>query len=326
MRRFLFAVLLALTPAVCAVASEALAKEARADASVLAGQRVLVLGDSITQDGRYVSDLEYYLHAAGKNCDLISIGLSSETVSGLSEESSPYPRPCILERLDRALKAVKPSVVLACYGMNDGIYHPPSPKYLAAFTDGLRQLITQVRNSGATLVLLTPPVFDPLPLAGKTVPITAEKFGYGNAFYVGYDDVLAEFARTEVALKVDGVTVIDLHTPMAAALAARRAKDPAFAFAKDGVHPGDLGHLVMAQAVAAGLGLSVPADPDAELVRLSADPVFALVRDRRELRSEAWLPFVGYTLDTSFKSSSVKAAEKTVARLQQLIETPPGVK
>lgn len=310
MRRILFASLLCLVLAVRVVA----------EAPAVAGQRVLFLGDSITQDGRYVSFLEYYLHAAGKSCDLVSIGLSSETVSGLTEASSPYPRPCILERVDRALKAVKPTIVFACYGMNDGIYHPSSPERLAAFTDGLRQFIAKVRNSGAQLVLLTPPVFDPLPLAGKTVPATAPEFGYGKIFYVGYDDVLAEFARTEVALKVDGVTVIDLHTPMAAALAAHRAKDPAFTFAKDGVHPGDLGHLVMAQAIVAGLGLTVPADPEAEWARLSADPVFALVRDRRELRSEAWLPFVGYTLGTPFKSSSVKAAEKSVARLQQLID------
>src|SRR5258708_7017242 len=132
-----------LAPRLCPV----LAVRVFAATPTLAGQRVLFLGDSITQDGRYVSFLEYYLHAAGKSCDLISIGLSSETVSGLTETSSPYPRPCILERVDRALKAVKPTVVFACYGMNDGIYHPSSPERLAAFTDGLRQLIAKVRNS-----------------------------------------------------------------------------------------------------------------------------------------------------------------------------------
>ncbi len=294
-----------------------------ADAPAVAGQRVLFLGDSITQDGRYVSYLEYYLHAAGKSCDLVSIGLSSETVSGLTEASSPYPRPCILERVDRALKAVKPTVVFACYGMNDGIYHPSSPERLAAFTDGLRQLIAHVRNAGATLILLTPPVFDPLPLAGKTVPATAPDFGYGKAFYVGYDDVLAEFARAEVALRAEGVTVIDLHSAMSAALGAGRAKDPGFFFAKDGVHPGDLGHLVMARIIGRGLGLDIPITIlDVELAQFAADPVFALVRERRELRSEAWLPFVGYTLGTPFKSSSIKAAEKSVARLQQLIDAP----
>jgi len=307
MRRILLCLLLVLPPVI------------RAAAPALAGQRVLVLGDSITQDGRYVSFLEYYLHAAGQSCDLISIGLSSETVSGLTEPRAPTPRPCVLERLDRALKAVKPTVVFACYGMNDGIYHPPSPERLAAFTAGVQQLIAAVRSSGATLVLVTPPVFDPMPLAGKTVPATAASFGYGNAFYAGYDDVLAEFARAELALEAPGVTVIDLHTPMAAALAEARRTDPAFTFAKDGVHPGDAGHLLIARTIAGELGLTIPADPAAEPARLAADPVFALVRERRELRSEAWLPFVGYTRDRAFKSSSVGAAEKVADRLQRMI-------
>ena len=74
------------------------------------------------------------------------------------------------ERLDRALTAVKPQVVLVCYGMNDGIYHPSSPERLAAFTTGLKQVISQVRASGARLVLITPPCFDPRPLSDRTVP------------------------------------------------------------------------------------------------------------------------------------------------------------
>jgi lysophospholipase L1-like esterase len=293
-----------------------------ADAPSLAGRRVLVLGDSITQDGRYVSFLEYYLHAAGQSTDLISIGLGSETVSGLSESGHPFPRPHALERLDRALQAVKPTVVFACYGMNDGIYHPSSPERLAAFNAGLRQLIDKVRAAGASLVLITPPVFDALPLAAKVVPITAEKFGYPSP-YAGYDDVLAEFATAEVALNEPDVTVIDLHTPMAQAVATAREREPAFTFSRDGVHPGDAGHLFMAQTIARGLGLPVMAtEPQAELARLAADPVFTAIRDRRALRSEAWLPFVGYTRGRVFKSESIKAAEAVAARLQQDLATP----
>jgi lysophospholipase L1-like esterase len=312
MRRVLFASLFILS----------LAVRVFADAPSLAHQRVLVLGDSITQDGRYVSFLEYYLHTVGQQADLISIGLSSETVSGLSEKSEDHPRPCVLERLDRALQAVKPTVVLACYGMNDGIYHPSAPERLAAFHNGLRELIAQVRNRGATLVLITPPVFDPLPLKAKVVPAGAPEFGYKHPFE-GYDAVLAEFAAAEVALHLDGVTVIDLHTPMAAALAERRQQNPSFSFAPDGIHPGDLGHLVMARIIANGLGLAVPVgSADVELARIQADPLFALVRDRRELRSEAWLPFVGYTRNETYKSASVTAAEKTAARLQAEIDAP----
>lgn len=292
-------------------------------ATPLAGKRVLVLGDSITQDGRYVTFLEYYLHrlAPDAKCDLISIGLSSETVSGLTEPGEAHPRPCALERLDRALKAVKPQLVLACYGMNDGIYAPSSPERLAAFNAGVDQLIAQVRATGAEVILITPPVFDPLPLAGKTVPATAAKFGYGANFFVGYDGVLAEFAAAETARHEPGVTVIDLHTPMAAALAARRATNPAFAFSKDGVHPGDAGHLLMARIIGTALGLPLPAtDLEAEYARVSADPVFNLVRARRNLRSEGWLPFVGYTTrGNSYRSASVEATEQTARLLQEQI-------
>jgi lysophospholipase L1-like esterase len=313
MRRLLVAVLLVFN----------LAARLPAAAPSLAHQRVLVLGDSITQDGRYVTYLEYYLHrlTPGAQVDLISIGLSSETVSGLTEPGAKYPRPCALERVDRALAAVKPKVVLACYGMNDGIYAPIAPERLAAFTAGVRDLIKRVRDAGAELVLITPPVFDPIPLAGKTVPATAPAFGYGNTFFERYDDVLAEFARIEVGLQEPGVTVIDLHTGMAAALAERRQTERGFVFAKDGVHPGNAGHLVMARIIGRGLGLAIPDAPmDAEVARIAADPLFPLVTDRRELRSEAWLPFVGYTRDATFKSNSVNAAERVAARLQQSIE------
>jgi lysophospholipase L1-like esterase len=322
LRRFLLASLIVLSLAARTFAATPPPQALSPVEGLPAHARVLVLGDSITQDGRYVTFLEYYLNrlAPGAGCDVISIGLSSETVSGLTEKSSNNPRPWALERLDRALHTVKPTVVLACYGMNDGIYHPSDPARLAAFTDGLRIFIAKVRATGARLVLITPPVFDPLPLKGKVVPATAAEFGYGH-FFEGYDGVLAEFAAAEVALHIDGVTVIDLHTPMAAALAAHRLQDPAFSFAQDGVHPGDLGHLVMARVIAGGLGLAVPAGPaEAELARIQADPIFPLVAERRALRSEAWLPFVGYTSGAPIKSGSVTAAEKVAARLQAEID------
>ena len=289
--------------------------------SPLSHRRVLVLGDSITQDGRYVSFLEYYLQrlAPDAKCDLISIGLSSETVSGLSEPGSAYPRPCVLERLDRALAAVKPQLVLACYGMNDGIYHPSSPERLAAFNAGVRQLITQVHATGAELILITPPVFDPGPIAEKTVPITAPVFGYGH-FFAGYDGVLAEFAATEMSLHERGVTVIDLHTPMAAALAAAHGPNPAFTFSRDGVHPDEAGHLLMARIIGTAVGLPLTAVELApELARVNADPVFNLVHARRQLRSEGWLAFVGYTHERIFKSAFIDATEQAAQLLLEQI-------
>lgn len=288
----------------------------------LGGKRVLVLGDSITQNGLYVTFLEYYLHRLlpGGKYDLVSIGLSSETVSGLSEPGLRFPRPNALDRLDAALKAVKPQVVFACYGMNDGIYHPPSTERLVAYEAGLDRLIATVRAAGASVVLITPPIFDPLPIPQRLANDTTEVFGY-PATYPNYNDVLAEFAAAGLKRRAPGVTVIDLHSGMRAALAEKRRDDPTFTFCPDGVHPDEAGHLLMGRLVARGLGLPVPeAALETELARIKADPLFPIVRDRRALRSEAWLPFVGYTHGSTFKSPSVRATEAVVARLQAEIE------
>ena len=292
-------------------------------AADLAGKRVLLLGDSITQNGLYVTFLEYYLHrlAPGGGYDLISIGLSSETVSGLSEPGVRFPRPNALDRLDAALKAVKPAIVFACYGMNDGIYHPPSDERLAAYEAGLDRLIAGVRAAGASLVLITPPVFDPLPIPQRLAKADTTAFGY-QAAYPFYNDVLASFAQAGLRRRGPGVAVIDLHAGMRDALAERRKADPAFTFCPDGVHPDDRGHLLMGRLVAQGLGLPVPeARLEEELARIHADPLFPLVRDRRALRSEAWLAYVGYTHGTTFKAPYVRATEAVVARLQAEIET-----
>ena len=165
-------------------------------ASILLDKKVLFLGNSITQNGAYVSYIEYYLRKQypEKNIDIISIGLSSETVSCLSEKDHPFPRPCLKERLARALEKVQPEVVVACYGMNDGIYHPQSPDRMKRFQDGIRDLLLQVDQVNATAILVTPPIFDALPIADKVVDSVIVDFGYARP-YKDYDMVLEDYSR-----------------------------------------------------------------------------------------------------------------------------------
>ena len=89
---------------------------------------VLILGDSITQNGTYVSFISYFLQKRNPNFnyDIISIGLGSETAAGTSEYDHPFPALAYTLDSDDALAQVKPEIVFACYGMNDGIYHPLS--------------------------------------------------------------------------------------------------------------------------------------------------------------------------------------------------------
>lgn len=274
---------------------------------LLAGKRTMILGDSITQNGTYVSYLEYFLqkrHPA-QAFDIINVGLASETASGLSENGhagGAFPRPCVHERLQRALGAVKPQVVVACYGMNDGIYKPYSDEIMKAFQDGVTKLAAACQAAGAELVLVTPPVFE----GGD------------------YDQVLAKFAAWEVAQPPKGVVaVVDLHTAMAAARDERQKADPKFRFTGDNIHPGELGHIVMAQAILQGLGVPCPAGTAEELQKSAhADPLFKLVSQRRNARSEGWMKYIGYTREKHVpaKTGNIEKTEADAKDLQSKID------
>ncbi len=213
-------------------------------------------------------------------------------------------------------------MLIACYGMNDGIYHPQSPERMKAFQDGVMRLIrTAQEHKVERIVLLTPPVFDIT--AFTQVMKDGEAWHYFRPYFK-YDDVLADYARWIMSLRIQGVTTIDLHTAMAAALAERRKKDPKFHFAGDGVHPNDLGHLIMAHVVLNGLGEKFSAsEAEQELQGVCMDPRLALISQRRKLRSDGWLPYVGYTRGETFHRDSIEDIEKKASELQQKIDRLP---
>jgi len=145
---------------------------------------------------------------------MINLGLSSETCCGLSEPSHPFPWPNVLERLDRALKKTKPDLVVACYGMNDGIYHPFDKARFEAYQNGINTIIKKVDGAGAKLILLTPLPFDPMPgrLAGKLLPADAEEFSW-KAIYENYDsEAMKRYAKWILAQRSRVLGVVDAHT------------------------------------------------------------------------------------------------------------------
>ncbi len=283
--------------------------------------RVLILGDSITQDGRYVSVIENELFKNYPDVDfyVISIGLSSETVSGLTEPGHPYPRPNLHERLGRALAKLKPKTVVACYGMNDGIYYPQSKERFQAFKDGIQKLITDVKAAGARLIILTPPIFDPTVIPNKVVGQDAKHFGYSTP-YVGYNDVLADYSRWLMSLDVPGVKIIDLNTPMLEYAKKQRETEPGFAFSKDGVHPQLTGHVLMAQLFLRGVGLPVSVqDPQRYAEQLQQSEIYKLVDKRRRMRSMAWLLDVGFKKPGKYEGLPVEEAEQKAKEMREQI-------
>ncbi len=268
----------------------------------LAGRRIIVLGDSITQGGGYISFISYYLNRLhpGKNFDIYPLGLSSETLSGLSEEGhagGKFPRPCLFERLGRVLEKARPEIVFACYGMNDGIYQPLDDARFAAFKSGVTKLIEQCQAAGVRdIFLVTPPIFDAQTRPGE----------------FNYDSVLTAYAAWEMSLKLESVHVIDLHTAM------RQARDArAEIFSRDHIHPGEEGHLLMARTILAALGVQVPDEP---LATLKADPLYKQADLLRRHRASRWMQHIGYTREKTVAPQPLGDAEKEAAEMQAKID------
>ncbi len=223
------------------------------------GDRVLILGDSITQNGQYVALAEAYLWAAFPGeLDVVSIGLSGETVSGITEPVHPRPRPNVLDRIDRALELTQPDWVLACYGMNDGIYHPINDEIAAAYRSGLSAMADKVSAAGAKLILLTPPSFDvQSPAVQKSLQAAVDDTPYGyRKPFADYDQTLVALSEIAQAIGAAGKAerVIDVHAVTDQYLQRVKAAVPDYVYG-DGVHPPADGHLAMAVGLCAGLGL-----------------------------------------------------------------------
>ncbi len=216
------------------------------------GERIVVLGDSITYAGHYITYLDAYLSTRfpDKQHTLLNLGLPSETVSGLTEEGHPYPRPCVLDRLDRVLKETRPTLVVACYGMNDGIYSPLNPQRFEAYKNGIRKLVATCQASGARVVLLTPPPFDPLPIRTKVRQKNAQDFSFKHP-YGGYDDVLGRYSNWLVLQRRPGVFIVDVHTALDQYVDKVREFGglPDYSLSKDGVHLNPTGHWLITHTI-----------------------------------------------------------------------------
>ncbi len=194
--------------------------------------RVAILGDSITYDGRWATEVEASLRATPRFADaeIVNLGLSSETVSGLSEEGhagGAFPLPCLHERLDRILTRFKPTLVLACYGMNDGIYLPLDASRTEAFQEGILKLKGAVEKQGGKIIFITPslhridkPTDDPQ----------------------HYDAVLDAYSESLVSHRTEGWQVINIRPDLRQAVAAEKARNASFIYAGDAIHPGQEGH------------------------------------------------------------------------------------
>jgi lysophospholipase L1-like esterase/pimeloyl-ACP methyl ester carboxylesterase len=266
------------------------------NSAIPAALKVVFLGDSVTDNGTYIAHMDAYFkrHMPDKQPTFINLGVSSETAAGTSEPAHPFPRPCVHERLEAALQLSKPDWVVICYGMNDGIYYPFSEERFEAYRTGLRQVVDKVRKAGSKAIVMTPPPFDAESVKGnKLQPEGMAEYAY-NAPYSKYDEVLKRYAEWALSLddQVDGV--VDIHTPLSAAIKQKRSLDPGYV-SGDGIHPNVYGHWIIAKTLLGRLfNITLERVPD-DVDRWDESVAAELIRERHRLLSSAWKEHIGHT-------------------------------
>lgn len=243
--------------------------------------RIAFLGDSIPYSGQWPALVESALRQtpAYRDAEIVSMALPSETVSGLSEPGhagGAFPRPCLHDRLDSILSKYRPTLVIACYGMNDGMMKPFSETGFHAFKKGMERLKRRVEAAGAQFIAITPPLY----MADAPEKDAAR-----------YNQVLDTYAAWLVSRKKDGWKVVDMRPELARQIREAKKKNPKFIYAGDGVHPGQEGHFMIAGAVWPPLAsiLRLPSR-----VRFPEGDDFKKILDRHNLYKLAWLTETGH--------------------------------
>ncbi len=237
-RRYLVALMCMLTP-LCVNAEPA--SDAKKSDWSPEGKRIVFVGDSITQSRHYVIDIKCWLLVNGIKADVISLGLASETATELTKEENAehlqahgFGYPWIGVRFPRILAETNPNMLVICYGMNDSGGLPEGKPGTERYGEAITKLRQEALDAGVERVLVcTPPIFD------------NRKPNEPNI----RDAKLASYTKWLLEQRKNGWEVANIYTPMRTVLDTRRKREPAFALAGDGVHPGREGHWIMAQAI-----------------------------------------------------------------------------
>ena len=240
------------------------------------GQRVAVVGDSITEQKLYSRYIELYLTACLRELDLrvIQLGWGGETAGGFAA------------RMNNDLLPWKPDVVTTCYGMNDGGYRKYDESIGKRYRDSMADIVGRLKKSGATVVVGGPGAVDFNFFKNPSTPPPV------------YNDNLAHLSglMKELAAQ-EGFPHADVHGAMISAM--EKAKpalgDGYDVCGKDGFHPGPNGHLLMAYAFLKAMGIdgqigTITVDMKGAAAATEGHKVLSSEPGKVELESSKW-PF-----------------------------------
>jgi len=212
------------------------------------GDVVVFFGDSITHGGYYHEYITDYYRTRFPEARIrfVNSGIGGDTASGA------------MPRVGVDVAEYSPTHVAFHFGMNDvgrGNYvAAPSARQLEGaeaaqerYRRNLPELVDMVKKAapGAKMIYMTPTPYDDTAVP-TNIPKGAK--GWATVNQKGCNTGLSLMAGYVLAsAKKDGAAAVDWFTPLNDFLMRRRAKDPHYMVTRwDRVHPGPLGHSIMA--------------------------------------------------------------------------------
>ena len=202
-----------------------------------ANDTVCLIGDSITHSGPYHSYvfLYYATRFPQMRIKFINCGISGDSASGM------------MGRLQKDVFSNNATVATLSAGMNDvnrGLYtqtkvpedaENSKRKAIDGFKNNVRKISDALASKGVRQIFITPTIYD------ENFESTVESMRGVNAALGECSDFVLEFANAQNA------PVVDLWHPMNEINTKRQLADPQFTLiGKDRIHPGPMGHMVMA--------------------------------------------------------------------------------
>ncbi|MBN2063191.1 MAG: SGNH/GDSL hydrolase family protein [Sedimentisphaerales bacterium] len=216
--------------------------------SLQKGDRLAIIGDSITEQKMYSRIMETYLTACVPQLEVSvrQFGWGGEKANGFCN------------RMENDCLRFKPTIATTCYGMNDHRYEAYKPEIGDEYYRDSTTIVTRFKEAGTRVVQGSPGMIGLKPWWQNNPESTLPAMNKN----------LCELRN--IGIKIAGeqnVAFADVFLPMFIAdFQARKMYGDEYKLAgEDGVHPDWAGHLVMAYAFLKSLGL------DGDLAQFTID-------------------------------------------------------
>jgi lysophospholipase L1-like esterase len=269
-----------------------------------AGDRLAIIGDSITEQKMYSRIIETYLTVCVPELKITArqFGWSGETAEGF------------LRRMTNDCLRFSPTVATLCYGMNDHKYRTFDMENEQWYADNYSAIARNLRNAGAVVVLGSPGCVGKVPAWTKSGAYTLDELNVNLCAFRDCDVALAREMQDPFA---------DVFwTMFKAGYEGQTRYGTNYAIAgKDGVHPGWAGHLVMAYAFLRAMGLdgdigTLTVDLGAQTATASAGHSVESFKDNQLTVVSAKYPFCASGETNS--DTSVRSGASLVPFFQEL--------